>query len=82
MPSGCAGGGVVSSSVGAHSERTELIVRETGSPGPQPGYVTSESTAHGKSSIPCLSVRRESWRTRPAVAHGTPERQDAPCGRA
>jgi hypothetical protein len=75
MPSGCAGGGEVSSSVGAHSERTGLIVRETGSPCPQPGYVTSESTAHGQSSVPCLSVRRERWCTHPAMAHGTPERQ-------
>ena len=66
MPSGCAGGGGVSSSVGAHSERIGLIVRELGSPCPQPRYVTSESTAHGKSSIPCLSVRRESWRTHTA----------------
>jgi hypothetical protein len=45
---GCASGGV-SSSVGAHSERTGLIVRDT-APLSTAGPPTSEAIAHGQSS--------------------------------
>src|SRR4029453_779994 len=61
-------GGRMSSRVGAHSERTGFIVRETRRHGPQPEHTISETMAHGPSSVPRMCARHERWHRGPGVA--------------
>ena len=68
VPPGCAGGDGVSSSVGAHSERTGLRVREIRDPCPQSSHVTTRSSCF---LTPCSSCPRRSAEVAgsPGVSH-------------